>query len=51
MATSPPAPGSSALRVLRVLLDTNVVLDWLLDRKLWSGEDAGGTLALIPATA
>jgi hypothetical protein len=32
-SSTPPAP-----RVLRVLLDTNVVLDWLLDRKPWSDD-------------
>jgi predicted nucleic acid-binding protein len=44
--------------VLRVLLDTNVVLDWLLDRKPWTGEalpvwqarDSGLLTTYIPAS-
>jgi predicted nucleic acid-binding protein len=44
--------------VLRVLLDTNVVLDWLLDRKPWSDEalplwqarDTGQLVTYIPAS-
>ena len=42
----------------RVLLDTNVVLDWLLDRKPWSGEapplwqacDSHQIIVYIPAS-
>ena len=32
------APDSPRPHILRVLLDTNVVLDWLLDRKPWSDD-------------
>jgi predicted nucleic acid-binding protein len=43
---------------LRALLDTNVVLDWLLDRKpwsdeaqpLWDGRDAGAIVGYLPAS-
>ncbi len=49
----------SAPRVLRVLLDTNVVLDWLLDRKpwsddalpLWQARDTGRIITYISASA
>ncbi len=49
---------ASGGRILRVLLDTNVVLDWLLDRKpwsddaqpLWDARDAGGVVAYVPAS-
>lgn len=49
-------PGS---QVYRVLLDTNVMLDWLLDRKPWSDEaapiwqarDTGRLIAYLPASA
>jgi predicted nucleic acid-binding protein len=44
--------------LLRVLVDTNVVLDWLLDRKpwsdmaqpLWDARDAGLVVAYMPAS-
>ncbi len=44
---------------LRVLIDTNVALDWLLDRKPWSDEAtplwgarmAGALIAYMPASA
>lgn len=50
---------SPAPRVLRVLLDTNVVLDWLLDRKpwsddalpLWQARDTGRLITYIAAPA
>jgi predicted nucleic acid-binding protein len=53
-SSTPPAP-----RVLRVLLDTNVVLDWLLDRKpwsddalpLWQARDTGRPITYISASA
>lgn len=59
MAASSLPAGSPAPRVLRVLLDTNVVLDWLLDRKpwadeampLWQARDTGQLIAYIPASA
>lgn len=43
---------------LRALIDTNVVLDWLLDRKpwsdeaqpLWSARDSGRVIAYLPAS-
>jgi predicted nucleic acid-binding protein len=52
MAASGGAP------VLRVLLDTNVVLDWLLDRKpwsdqaqpLWDARDADRVTGYMPAS-
>jgi predicted nucleic acid-binding protein len=54
-----PSTSSSAPRVLRVLLDTNVVLDWLLDRKPWSDEaltlwqarDSGRLVTYIAASS
>lgn len=44
--------------IVRVLLDTNVVLDWLLDRSpwadealpLWQARDTGRIIAYIPAS-
>jgi predicted nucleic acid-binding protein len=50
---------ASAQPMLRVLLDTNVVLDWLLDRKPWSDEaqpmwdlrDAERLIGFMPASA
>lgn len=53
------ADSSSTPRVLRVLLDTNVVLDWLLDRKpwsddaapLWQARDTGRLITYISASA
>lgn len=50
-------PAVSARR-LRVLVDTNVVLDWLVDRKpwsdaaqpLWDARDAGLVIAYLPAS-
>lgn len=44
--------------IVRVLLDTNVVLDWLLDRApwadealpLWQARDTGRLIAYIPAS-
>lgn len=53
MAASGGAP------VLRILLDTNVVLDWLLDRKpwsdqaqpLWDARDADRVIGYMPASA
>ena len=58
MAASADLAGSPAPSVLRVLLDTNVVLDWLLDRApwadeavpLWQARDAGKLLAYVPAS-
>jgi predicted nucleic acid-binding protein len=52
MAADPPP------HVLRVLLDTNVVLDWLLDRKpwsddalpLWQARDTGRLITYIAAS-
>ncbi len=49
---------ASTRRALRVLLDTNVVLDWLLDRKPWSDEaqplwearDADRVVGYLPAS-
>lgn len=49
---------ADAPRALHVLLDTNVVLDWLLDRKPWSDEaqpfgdarDCGTIVAYLPAS-
>ena len=43
---------------VRALIDTNVVLDWLLDRKpwsdaaqpLWNARDAGDVIAYLPAS-
>ena len=43
---------------LRVLIDTNIVIDWLLDRKpwsdaaqpLWAARDAGQVVAYLPAS-
>ncbi len=54
-----PSTSSPAPRVLRVLLDTNVVLDWLLDRKPWSDEalplwqarDSGRLVTYIAASS
>ncbi len=51
---TPPTVGSP----LRALIDTNVVLDWLLDRKpwsdaalpLWDARDAGQVVAYLPAS-
>ena len=51
-----PVPDLSA--PLRALLDTNVVLDWLLDRApwaaaaqpLWDARDAGQVIAYLPAS-
>ena len=45
-------------RAIRALIDTNVALDWLLDRKPWSDEaqplwaarDAGRLVAYLPAS-
>ncbi len=53
LPTEPPTP-----RVLRVLLDTNVVLDWLIDRApwanealpLWQARDTGRLITYIPAS-
>lgn len=50
-------PAVSARR-LRVLVDTNVLLDWLVDRKpwsdaaqpLWDARDAGLVIAYLPAS-
>jgi len=52
-AADPPTP-----QVWRVLLDTNVVLDWLLDRHpwadealpLWQASDQGRLIAYLPAS-
>ncbi|MGH2505318.1 MAG: type II toxin-antitoxin system VapC family toxin [Ktedonobacterales bacterium] len=52
--SSPPAPR----KVIRALIDTNVILDWLLDRKpwsdaakpLWDARDAGDVVAYLPAS-
>lgn len=53
-----PTASASASKPVRVLIDTNVVLDWLLDRKPWSDEaqplwnarDAGLAVAYLPAS-
>src|SRR5579871_6174294 len=45
-------------RVVRALIDTNVVIDWVLDRKPWSDEaqplwdarDAGQVVTYLPAS-
>ena len=58
MADRDPATEPLTPRIVRVLLDTNVVLDWLLDRKPWSDEadplwqarDSGRLIAYIPAS-
>ncbi len=55
--TDPTTPAQPAALV-RALIDTNVVLDWLLDRKPWSDEamplwdarDAGLLVAYLPAS-
>lgn len=65
MAAESPETGKSSIldrpaqRVLRVLLDTNVVLDWLLNRlpwadeaqPLWNARDSGRLIAYLPASA
>jgi len=53
-----PAASPPPRTPLRALVDTNVVLDWLLDRKPWSDEaqplwdarDAGHVVAYLPAS-
>lgn len=58
MAASSSPAGAQVPQVLRVLLDTNVVLDWLLDRQPWADEalpiwqarDTGQLIAYIPAS-
>ena len=53
----PPTPQILSNR-LRALIDTNVVLDWLLDRKpwsdaarpLWDARDDGRVVAYLPAS-
>lgn len=58
MAASTQPTESPTPQVLRVLLDTNVILDWLLDRApwadealhLWRARDAGLLLAYVPAS-
>lgn len=57
MAAS-PSSSTSAPHVLRVLLDTNIVLDWLLDGKpwadealpLWQARDTGRLITYIAAS-
>jgi predicted nucleic acid-binding protein len=52
------SPQISGHQPVRALVDTNVVLDWLLDRKPWSDEaqplwdarDAGRVVAYLPAS-
>jgi predicted nucleic acid-binding protein len=58
MANSSPAADSPTQPVLRVLLDTNVVLDWVLNRPeavqaqaLWQARDAKTLLAYFSASA
>ncbi len=59
MAGDALAPSAPTRRVLRVLLDTNIVLDWLLDRApwadeaapLWQARDIGHVIAYLPASA
>ncbi|HEY8326693.1 MAG TPA: PIN domain-containing protein [Ktedonobacterales bacterium] len=54
-----PSSESTTPQVVRVLLDTNVMLDWLLDRKpwadeaepLWHARDTGRIIAYLPASA
>jgi len=54
--TTPTTPTGPT--VVRALVDTNVVLDWLLDRKpwsdaaqpLWDARDAGAVVAYLPAS-
>lgn len=56
--TSPPDPSQAPSELVRALIDTNVVLDWLLDRKpwsdaaqpLWAARDAGDVVAYLPAS-
>jgi len=59
MAADDNTLGAPIGRVVRVLLDTNVVLDWLLNRApwadealpLWQARDAGQLIAYLPASA
>src|SRR5690348_14634904 len=52
------ASGESGRPAVRVLLDTNVVLDWLLDgapwanaaQPLWDARDAGRVVGHLPAS-
>ncbi len=59
VSLQPDSPLSSAPRErVRALIDTNVTLDWLLDRKpwsdaaqpLWDARDAGDVIAYISAS-
>ncbi|HEY7833151.1 MAG TPA: PIN domain-containing protein [Ktedonobacterales bacterium] len=60
MASSQPQPAAAngAGLPLRVLVDTNVALDWLLNRQpwstaaqpLWDARDAGRLVAYLPAS-
>ncbi|MGZ3582957.1 MAG: PIN domain-containing protein [Ktedonobacterales bacterium] len=58
MAASSLLTETQLPRIVRVLLDTNVVLDWLLDRApwadealpLWQARDTGRLIAYIPAS-
>jgi predicted nucleic acid-binding protein len=57
---NPPhdSPSPTLRKVIRALIDTNVILDWLLDRKpwsdaakpLWDARDAGHAVAYLPAS-
>jgi predicted nucleic acid-binding protein len=59
VAPPPDTSQGQAPRVpIRVLIDTNVILDWLLDRKpwadaaqpLWDARDAGDVITYLPAS-
>ena len=58
MVTPTPSEPPAERKVVRALIDTNVALDWLLDRKpwsdaaqpLWDARDAGIVVAYLPAS-
>ena len=60
MVSSPddPEEQAAAPKSVRALLDTNIVLDWLLNRKpwadearpLWDARDAGRVIGYLPAS-
>lgn len=58
MARNPDPREAPLPQVVRVLLDTNVLLDWLLDRKpwadeaepLWQARDTGRVIVYLPAS-
>lgn len=53
-----PTAKTSARKPVLALLDTNIILDWLLDRKpwsdaaqpLWDARDAGRVVGYLPAS-